>query len=282
MRAGGRCTVRLATTRGSRRRMRRTDFCFPTTSTTSTRVSSIPVMVAGLSPDAPTGERAFHDATFRFGGPLDSVGERSLFVHRPTGRTSDASVASPADARVAFAGASLQRPPRPLPPPSVKRNDFRDPRHLPSSGDLALVPCPVSVTGTPGAAFCRSRWLRRHPPVLAVFSRAASTPRSRGFPCELDAVHALGGPRGIRAEHASLIRTSPVRLLQFETTREHTHEHRSPRGSRHVLALLPLPVGVARTPPGVRHLRSVTRVDGERTARASRLLSQSGSPFRER
>jgi len=68
MRAVGRCTVCLAATRGSRRRMRLTDFCFPTTSTTSTRVSSIPVMVTGLSPDASAGDRAFHDATICFGG----------------------------------------------------------------------------------------------------------------------------------------------------------------------------------------------------------------------
>jgi hypothetical protein len=60
------------------------------------------------------------------------------------------------------------------------------------------------------------------------------------------------GPLGIRAGHASLVRTSLVRLLQFTTTREHTHEPRHPRGSRHCWPHFPsssVPHGTAKRPP---------------------------------
>jgi hypothetical protein len=137
-------------------------FLLPYHSTPSTRVSSTSAVVARLSPDAPTEDRALHDATFRFGGPLLSFRLRH--------RTAFSSVSAPE-------GPSLWHPcrlPRKRPwhfrahepfrgrrdrfsCPPVKGRSVHDPRCLPSLGDPALVPGRVSVTGTLGEEMPRNR-----------------------------------------------------------------------------------------------------------------------------
>jgi len=127
----------------------------PNHSTTSTRVSSIPAMITGLSPDASRGIVRFTTQRSASAGPSCSGGERSLFVHRPTGRTSGTSVASPADARVAFARTSHSGAAKTAFTAAREDDDFHGPRYLLPSGDFALVPGPVSVAGTLGAFVAR-------------------------------------------------------------------------------------------------------------------------------
>jgi len=214
--AVGHGTVCLAATRGSRRRMRLTDFCFPTTSTTSTRVPSIPGMVTGLSPDSSTGDRAFHDATIRFGGPL-WLGWRTF------------SFLPPAE------GPNLWHPcrlPRRRPPRFREREPFggrqtaslarpwRRPiftiegafhRRVTSPSWPAAFPWLVHLAlPFPGPVVLPPRAGSR-----PLFARSFHPLVRGGLPCELDPVHVPCGPLGIRAEHASLVRTSPVRLLQL-------------------------------------------------------------------
>jgi len=88
----------------------------PYHSTPSTRVSSTSVVVARLSPDAPTEDRAFHDAVVRFGGPFFlcccGAKERSLLPWCPKGRTSDTPVASLAVPVALSHARAVQGPPR--------------------------------------------------------------------------------------------------------------------------------------------------------------------------
>jgi hypothetical protein len=102
----------------------------PYHSTPSTRVSSTSAVVARLSPDAPTEDRAFHDAAIRFGGPLPfSTGAlKSVLFFFSTRRAEPLAPLSPLlQVPVALSHArAFQEPPRSfLPPP---REGERRPR----------------------------------------------------------------------------------------------------------------------------------------------------------
>jgi len=138
-------------------RMRLTDFCFPTTSTTSTRVPSIPGMVTGLSPDSSWGTVRFTTRRSASVGPSSSSGERSLFFHRPKTPNLWHPCRLPFGCPSRFRSTNLPGPPDRFRRPPVKAFDFPDPGCLPSSGDRSLVAGRVSVAGSLGAALSRSR-----------------------------------------------------------------------------------------------------------------------------
>jgi hypothetical protein len=155
--AVGHGTVCLAATRGSRRRMRLTDFCFPTTRLRALASRRFPGWSPGFRPTPPRGTVRFTTRRSASVDPARSDGERSLFSHRPKDRTSDTPFASPAGARCAFAPRAFRGPPDRFHRPPVKANDFHDPRCLPSPSDPALVSGRVSVAGALGVAVPRSR-----------------------------------------------------------------------------------------------------------------------------
>jgi len=126
--------VHLAATRGSRRRMRLTDFCFPTTRLRALASRRFPfgrpTFTERLEEDS-----AFHDAVIRFGGSLPihcGAEERSLLLRCLRDLTSDTLVASPVDAHGAFARMSLRGPPRSL-SPSPREEEQRSRPRVPST-----------------------------------------------------------------------------------------------------------------------------------------------------
>jgi hypothetical protein len=176
-------TVCLAATRGSRRRMRLTDFCFPTTRLRALASRRLP----RWSPDF---HRTPRQRTVRFTTLWSASAGPSFF-------------AAAAPRSVLFClGARRAEPLTPLSPPlrcpwrfrthepfkgrqdrfyrpPVKGNGFHDPRCLPSLGILALVPGRVSVTGTLGGDVPRPAALPPRSASRRLFARSFHPPFGR-------------------------------------------------------------------------------------------------------
>lgn len=93
----------------------------PYHSTPSTRVSSTSAVVARLSPDAPTEDRAFHDAAIRFGGPffVSTAALKSVLFYLSARRAEPLTPLSPPlqMPMVLSHVRAIQEPPRSLLPP---------------------------------------------------------------------------------------------------------------------------------------------------------------------